>query len=415
MPRFTMKAWVFAACGVVLGTAAAAAEPSTVVLADGVFRDDGQNWIQQVSNGDGGGLFSAELGDPWDLSDSMASRMGREGGSLNYGGWFQGGYTNHPDGTFNTHPHHFHLHQGWLYVEKPTDGADGLDIGGRVDVIYGVDGANTQAFGNDFGVYDFSDTFNHGIYGWAIPQLYVEGAYHDWKIKAGHFFTLLGYEVVPATGNFFYSHAYTMNYSEAFTHTGAVATYTGIENVELYGGWTLGWDTGFDQFDGGNSFLGGFKVTPVEDISFIYICTAGNLGFIGEGYSHSMVVDFTLSDKLHYITQSDFISTEGSEVLGTDYDTIGWNNYLIYWATERVGFGGRAEWWKVNGNSVCEVTAGINFKPCANMIIRPEWRYNWSPSLNSLAPAAAVPGIGVPAGLFSFEHGIFGVDAIITY
>ena len=46
--------------------------------------------------------------------------------------------------------------------------------------------------------------------------------YNDWKIKLGHFYTPIGYEVVPANGNFFYTHAYTMQYGEPFTHTGVL-------------------------------------------------------------------------------------------------------------------------------------------------------------------------------------------------
>jgi hypothetical protein len=366
MPGFKMKTWMLAACGIVLCTAATA---------------------------------SAE--DPWTLSSVFG-----EDAPFKLGGWMQAGYHDASDGVFNTYPHHVQAQQMWMYLEKATDGSEGLDIGGRIDVIYGTDGANTQAFGNDFGVYDFSDTFTHGVYAWAIPQLYLEAAYHDWKVKVGHYYTMHGYEVVPATGNFFYSHAFTMNFSEAFTHTGIHTAYTGIENVEIYSGYCLGWDTGFDQFDGGSIFHGGFKVTPVEDIAFTYIISAGNFGWTGEGYAHSIVVDFTLTDKFHYITQSDFISTEGSEVIGSDYDTIGWNNYLIYWATDQVGFGGRGEWWKAQGVSYYEATAGINFKPIPNFVIRPEIRYQWSPAGEDGNNPMAIPNLG---------KGIFGVDAILTF
>jgi hypothetical protein len=355
--------------------------------------------IQQVS------CFGSEeeLGDPWTVSSLMGDDP-----CVNIGGWLAAGYHNRPDGTFLDYPHHAQLTQGWLFAEKATDGADGLDFGGRVDVMYGTDAANTQSFGNTPGVFDFSDTFNHGEYGWAIPQLYAEVAYHDWKVKAGHFFTLLGWEVVPATGNFFYSHAFTMNYSEAFTHTGAVATYTGVENFEFYGGWTLGWDTGFDQLDGGNSFLGGAKYTGIEDISFIYITTFGNLGWLGKGYTHSLVADFALTDKLHYIAQSDYVDVYQSDFTGKDYYTIGFNNYLIYWATDRVGLGTRAEWWKAQGVSYYEVTAGVNFKPIPNFVIRPEFRYQWSPAAegNPANNQMAIPSLG---------DGIFGVDGILTF
>lgn len=422
MPLPKLISGLAAGCALACGQFAGAAELPSSRAIDAVFASE-SNWVQPVrlanaSADDGAGLniqqvscFGAdsELGDPWTLSSLMGDDP-----CVEIGGWLSVGYHNRKDGTFSNYPNHAQLHQGWLYVAKATDGSDGWDFGGRIDAIYGTDGPNTQAFGNDLGVFDFSDTFSHGdlpassSYAWAIPQLYAEAAYHDWTFRAGHFFTLLGWEVVPATGNFFYSHAFTMNYSEAFTHTGALATYTGIENVEIYGGWTLGWDTGFDQFDGGSNFLGGFKVTPVDDIAFIYITTVGNLGWIGRGYSHSAVIDFTLTDKLHYITQSDFIDTSESTFTGKDYYTIGWNNYLIYWATDRVGLGGRAEWWKAQGVSYYEATVGVNIKPIPNFVLRPEIRYQWS-------PAGEGPAANNVMGIPSLGDGIFGVDGILTF
>ena len=64
--------------------------------------------------------------------------------------------------------------------------------------MYGTDGYDTQAFGNDPGEWDFQNGFDHGRYAFAIPQLYGVLEKGDLSIKFGHFFTLVGYEVVPA-------------------------------------------------------------------------------------------------------------------------------------------------------------------------------------------------------------------------
>ena len=49
----------------------------------------------------------------------------------------------------------------------------------------------------------------------ALPQAYLE-AYvpvgNGLNLKVGHFYTPIGYETVPAPDNFFYTHAYTMQY-----------------------------------------------------------------------------------------------------------------------------------------------------------------------------------------------------------
>lgn len=350
------------------------------------------------------GLFCGELGDPWTLKARCAERrcMDPDDMKINFGGWFQFGYTNNSDGVFNTVPDRFNLHQGWFFAEKVADGSDGVGWGFRADIMYGIDANNTQAFGNNPGTFDFVNGWDHGVYGWAMPQLYGEMAINDTSVKIGHFYTPMGYEVVTAPGNFFFSHAYTMNFSEAFTHTGVLATTPLGENFKAYYGWTLGWDTGFAQNNGGSNFLGGGSWTVNDELTVTYMTTIGNLGWIGDGYAHTIVADKKFNDKWEYIFQSDVLHTNAGVFGGTTYHTVGINNYLFYTVNERVKLGGRAEWWKANGVSYNEITAGVNYRPHANVVLRPEIRYQWS-------PAAANP-IGLPE-----DATIFGIDMIITY
>ena len=107
--------------------------------------------------------------DAFSLNDLMG-----EDRPFDIGGWTQIGYHDKSNGVFNAHPDALRLHQQWLYAERVADGSDGLDFGFRFDAMYGVDGANTQAFGNPPGSWDFLNGFDHGIYGWALPQAYGE-------------------------------------------------------------------------------------------------------------------------------------------------------------------------------------------------------------------------------------------------
>ncbi|MBX3440558.1 MAG: porin [Planctomycetaceae bacterium] len=368
-----------------------------------------------TSQGKADNWFTEDLGDPWDFSSTVLG----EDSSVDIGGWTQWGYHNKSTGLFNSHPGRFNNHQSWIYIEKAVDGSEGIDFGGRFDVMYGVDAADTQAFGNRPGNWDFDNGFDHGSYGWAFPQAYLEVAYGDFAIKGGHFYTLLGYEVVTAPDNFFYSHAFTMYNAEAFTHTGVLGTYTASDNVTIYAGWTAGWDTGFDQFNNGSSFLGGFSVGLGDDVTFTYITTAGNFGAIGSGYSHSLVLDVAVTDKLNYVAQSDLLHTNqgnfhdpDSGFVGTTTNTIGLNQYLLYSLTNKVGIGGRAEWFKADGVSYYGITGGVNIKPVANFIVRPEVRYQWSPSANGFS---GIQNAANPVGLPVDEGAIFGVDAILTF
>ena len=333
--------------------------------------------------------------------------------NVDLGGWFQGGYTDESNDLFNSRPDSFNLHQAYFFAEKVAEAKDGrLGYGFRFDGLYGIDGPDTQSFGNEFGNFDFSDDFTRGGdgggFGWAIPQLYGEVAGEDWSVKLGHFYTLVGYEVVTAPDNFFFSHAITQYNSEPFTHTGAIGTFNVSDKTTVYGGWTAGWDTGFDQFEDGSNFLGGFSTQLTDKTALTYITTIGDFGARGEdAYGHSIVFDTAVTDKFNYVLQSDLLRVDS-----TGEDNLGINQYFLYTINDQWGAGVRAEWWKGdsltgyaphNGNlpatgshSYYDVTLGLNYKPTQNLIIRPEYRYDWSPALD-------------------YEEGYGAIDFIVLY
>jgi Putative beta-barrel porin-2, OmpL-like. bbp2 len=342
------------------------------------------------------------LGDPYQL-------FGEHCG-WSAGGWMQLGYHTAANSLFNTRPDELQLQQAWLYAEKAIDTSCGFDMGGRIDYLYGTDGPNTQAFGTDPRGWDNSWD-NGGDYGHAIPQLYAEAGYGDLSVKAGHFFTIIGYEVVGATGNFFYSHAYTFNNSEPFTHTGVLAQYQVSEDVKAWSGYTLGWDSGFD--DNGDAFLGGLSMDLTEDLNLTYTGIGGRFAEARfrpaavRGYMHSIVGQYAVTDSLKYVLQSDVLDTEladGSAVR----ETFGVNQYLIKSLNDCWGIGGRFEWWNVEdlgaGDSdVYALTTGLNYRPHANVIVRPEVRWDWDEDQ--------------VAGLEDGDDNqtTFGVDTILTF
>lgn len=361
--------------------------------------------------------------------------------SINFGGWLEYGYRANSapfdpvdgatDLNFNDNFTGFGsrqklgLNQGWVYAEKVADGSHGTGFGFRMDLMYGLDADDTQAFGNNPGHWDYQNGFDHGIYGWAIPQFYLEVASGDLSVKVGHFYTLVGYEVVTAPDNFFYSHSYTMFNNEPFTHSGILATYNASDTVTAYGGWVAGWDTGFDQVDQGNMFLGGASVGLGDNVTATYIFTAGNAGARADkGYSHSLVFDVILTEKLNYVFQTDLVDFE-KDTLGDHQFAL--NQYLFYALTDRLSLGARAEWWKTGGEGatgglgtfdVYEVTAGVNIKPLVEtdadgevtgdwLVIRPEVRHDWTPDLPQ--------GLTFPDGADSLNYTTFGIDLILTY
>ena len=258
------------------------------------------------------------------------------------------------------------------------------------------------------GAWDAS--FDHGVYGWAMPQAYGEVAYGDWSYKVGHWFTPVGYEVIPATGNFFYTHTLTHYNTEPFTHTGVLASYSVNDKLSFTGGWALGWDTGFEQFDGGNVYVGGITYNVNDDVTFIYMNTVGNLGWRSGGqfgFTQHIVGTATLSENWSYVIQSDFLDSEGTFSDPTFDDTEGGiTNYLFYSLNDCWKLGGRMEWWKTNvitgeSTSFYDLTGGVNYWVNANTVVRPEVRYDWTP---------AEEAVGDDYNQFSFS-----IDAVFTF
>ena len=370
---------------------------------------------------------------------------------LNYGGWLSGGFTtNNWNNTsslgnaqlpFNNDPH-LNLNQAWLWFEREADtGGYGYDWGYHVDVMAGIDGPDTQAFGGPG--WDSTWQWGNGGYGAAIPQAYFTLAYDDLTAIFGHFYTIMGYEVVPAPYNFFYSHAYTMAYGEPFTHTGALVEWSYSDQLTFYGGWTNGWDQGFHFNTGASTFLGGiFWNSADERTAVTWTVNAGDWGkganihpnqdtgptTLSEGnlYSQSFVVQQQIEDNWTYVFQTDYgynTSTNG----GTDTQWYGVNNYLFYnfnccWAA-----GVRAEWFSdpngarvdragLNaGNELAdranywEITLGANWRPNNNFRLRPELRYDWANGMTQNAGRRYNPtgGAYTEASLWTL-----GVDAI---
>jgi hypothetical protein len=289
-------------------------------------------------------------------------------------------------GSFDDLPGQVNLAQQWLYLERSTDGQNGFDVGGRIDVLYGTDAQKSQAYGNPNadirGLGRFDASLDHGVYGWALPQVYGEIAWQDLTTKIGHFQTPLGYEKTQAPGNFFHSHSFTSFDSEPFTHTGFLTTFEGFEKLKLYGGWSAGWDTGFDSLNSGSNFIGGFDFEIVTDLTFTYLNTWGNFGWRDGGgddsYSHSCVLKAKLTEKLEYIAQSDLLDTDNGAI--SQYDTIGLVQYAFYKHNDWLGLGGRAEWWKADGVSHYEITGGVNIFLTSCLVVRPEVRRDWIPA-----------------------------------
>lgn len=377
---------------------------------------------------------SCNLGDPWTVPQPcfLAIR------GITVGGWASAGiyanqYGTDLNGPIGMRPNNlFNLDQLNGYAERVVRQESGeWDWGARIDYMFGVDAPDTQAIGDhtwDYG-WNSSTFLGQPLYGSAIPQAYVDVAYGDFKLRAGHFYTPIGYEVVPAVGNFFYSHSYMHTFGEPFTHTGLLASLIITDRLTVYGGWVDGWDGGFDNRNDASMFLGGLTYKLRERTNIAWYFTWGDNGngqaylnqhgqpaaSQGDMFMNSFVLTHELTSRWTYVFQADY--ADNYNLAAGDAIWYGINQYLFYKVSDCWGFGGRFEWFRdkdgvrvVQGNdgNYYEMAAGVNWKPHANVMVRPELRYDWYNG-----------GIGGNGGPFNNGNSTTqlsgGCDVIVTF
>ena len=277
-------------------------------------------------------------------------------------------------------------------------------------------------------------TNGNRFYGIALPQAYGE-AYLPFgngvNVKVGHFYTPIGYETVPANENFFYSHAYTMQYGEPFTHTGALSNYSIDSNWAVMGGITTGsatggWDGGWDKQLGNWSGIAG--TTWTSDDKGTSLNVSGTYGNASEHTNnkwalYSIVLKHNFTDKTHFVLQHDHgfadqVSTWGANVDPANKVNAQWygiNSHLYYDLKDNLSIGMRAEWFRdqngfrvfapgrvsaaTNGSGYSyalpggassgagagyyELTWGLNWKPTKWLNLRPNVRYDWIDSTST--------------------------------
>ncbi len=396
------------------------------------------------------------------------------------GGWLNGGVTynsSNPTDRFNgpvtfaDRASEFQLNQLNLFIQRAvaTEG-DKWDFGGRFDFMFGTDSVFTQAYGVPAFDVNTGQALNRNnwdlhmlrgqnrFYDIALPQAYAE-AYvpigNGLNVKAGHFYTPIGYETVPAPDNFFYTHAYTMQYGEPFTHTGILGNYAVDANWSVMGGVTTasatgGWDGGWNKQLGNWGGIAGATWTSTDKGTSANI--SGTYGSTSEHSSqswglYSIVLKHNITDKTHLIVQHDHGYANNVLVASgiKDAQWYGINTHLYYDVQDNLSVGMRGEWFRdqdgfrvcspgrvsattnndngaavstaTHGNflSTCQpatyyaITAGLNWKPKPWINVRPNVRYDWNDGSSAGVPYNAFDG-STKQNQF-----LFSTDATITF
>jgi len=360
-------------------------------------------------------------------------------------GWIDQGFTWNPESpadrfntpvTFNDRSNDYQLNQLYLILEKPID-PNGCkwDLGGRVDLLWGSDYYFTEAFGLEMRR-DGTQRWNSNsgprgagaaLYGLAMPQLYAEVFAPIWQgfsVKMGHFYTIMGYESVMAPENFFYSHSYTFQYGEPFTHTGLMTTFQASRGLVFQAGFHRGWNA-WEGVNDQLSFLGGVHLKSLhERTTYSFTITHGHYDPAGQ-YARtaiSNVFRYELTPCSSYVVQFDYGNDEGGSADG-DASWYGLTNYLYHELSPTTELGMRLEWFHDSDNARVlgiangtatgmdygEITLGLNWRPLPNLRLRPELRWDTSD---------VVPPLGATGMFDDFtkkDQFLAAIDMIIHY
>jgi hypothetical protein len=375
------------------------------------------------------------LGDPWTLPQPCFLQcMG-----IKVGGWLQQGITMNADGVdfngpvaTNDWDHEYQMNQLWLYLDRPADtGGSGWALGGHFDILLGTD----WRFGINHGLEDRINGFHRQSYGTVIPQMYLEVAVDNLSVKVGHFAGILDYEVVPGPPNPFYSHSYCYGYTVPQLVTGVLADYKLSDRLSIQGGFHRGWMM-FEDYNDDLDVMAGVKWTSYDKrTSIAYAISNGAQDPAGHQnrFVYSLVAKRKLTQRLEYVAVHNLGVEDDGAPNGNDAEWYGLNNYFLYKINPCWSANVRFEWlrdddgvriagpgnipgvraWEGAGYAghFYELTLGMTWRPTANLMFRPEVRWDWYDGLPSPKPGHELP----------FNDGeeddqvLFAVDAVVSY
>ncbi len=361
-------------------------------------------------------------------------------------GWIDGGFMGNfanPASKFNgpynavDRANEPMLNQLYLVGERtlPQDGTWG--VGGRADLIWGEDFLLAQSTGWEVSPSGRGDWNSGEYYGLAMPQLFATAGSEDLSLKLGHFYSIVGYEGLPAVGNFFYTKSYSYQFAGPFTHWGGLAHWRATDTVEVDAGLVNGWNALSSGYARAN-FLGRVRVRNAantaatsfaivsgdecDDFSPVFapapILTSANRT------RYSLLFEYRPTDGVEYV----FHQWLGVQAKGLPYGSsalwTGIDQYLYWSASETWKWGARFEWFDdVDGTRVglnrpsnpnhvplpgnyFSLTLGPNWVPSANVLVRPCFRWDFFSGTSGVLPF----NDGV-----STNQTLLGFDAIQKY
>lgn len=362
----------------------------------------------------------------------LTKMLGLEDSPIKIYGWIQNTITGNANGNgagqtnFGVNPNYkageWMGNQYYFVVTKPIVQDDTVNFGFRVDSLFGNDWAFNHMVGlldNAFVPGRFSGYDPAQFYGEVhLPMLFEKGV----DVKFGRWYTIDGYEVVPAVDRPMISVPYMFNYGQPFTHWGLLTTSNISDRFKVFNGAINGWD----RFQNENyhwGYIGGFNWTSEDEktnlvSTFTYgpnqfptflaantaLFPAGTTpppfkaGQPNPGYADNWRGLFTTvlthkwTDKFTQVIETDQgwepnVPNLGVNGRSKDATWFSFGNWFFYDFNDKLQGIWRSEvFWDPQGARVVfgegdryyEMTLSMRYKPTSYLWIQPEVRYDWS-------------------------------------
>lgn len=247
-----------------------------------------------------------------------------------------------------------------------------------------------------------------------MPQVFGEAwlpVGNGLSLKAGRFYSFIGGEGFTSDELFFYSFGVGETFGVPYTFTGLLAETQLLEHLKLRVGLTRGWDNWEDNNDDLGLLLG-LNWQLSERTSLALALHTGDEDDAGNNNRlvSSLVLKHQLTDRLLYRLaclsgmQDDLVANASGSF--DDAQWYGINQQWLYSINEKWKAGLRFEWYRdddnatiaesfgipsllTTGGNYFEFTAGVQWWPLPNVVLRPEARWDWS---NTSAPTLGIRG-----------------------
>jgi hypothetical protein len=303
-------------------------------------------------------------------------------------------------------PSDWKVNQLWVGAKKELGNT--FDWGFRADFNYGTD----SRYARNWGDQSFDSKWGSGDYYASFVQLYATVGTKNLYLKVGKFAGGFAYEGLPATKEFFYSHA-NICYGRPLTTSGAILEWKPSEKWTISGGWTAGVFNSLENPYDDNAFLGKVTYHFNKKAALTYKIfyndrgarnVTTNIASIND--YNTLIFTYKINDRWFYMIEGAYVDdkTYSATTGKTGGDAWGINQHLIYTVNEKLSVGLRGEFHhshasmfdqpsvtKVNGvggqgGDLYEITLAANYKINPKTIFRPEVRFDQADYKNGYLP-----------------------------